>query len=81
MMPRLSLQTAASLAIANKPDFGLPRYLQSSAQKLQHGIGIVHLGPGAFFSRPSSVVHPPSHATSGRQLADLCRVVAHSRCC
>lgn len=49
MMPRLSFQTATSLAIANKPDFGLPRYLQSSAQKLQPGIGIVHLGPGAFF--------------------------------
>lgn len=61
MMPRLSLQTAASLAIANKPDFGFPCYLQSPAQRQlqtqqqaqqqaqQPSIGIVHLGPGAFF--------------------------------
>jgi len=61
MMPRLSLQTAASFANTDTPDSGLPNYLQplvptlSQSQTQQQvktplpGIGIVHLGPGAFF--------------------------------
>ncbi|RVU33293.1 mannitol dehydrogenase family protein [Rheinheimera riviphila] len=48
-LPRLSQQTLQGTA-ATIPALALPGYLTSGAdQSAQPGIGIVHLGPGAFF--------------------------------